>query len=249
MHTVAVRQTPDVLAGLTRSYLFEDLSADDLAPLAAAVRTRRLVRDEALWHIGDPADEICVVLEGEVKDSVVDVDGNEVVYFVHGPGMTFGEPGFFAVDKHRIVVVTAVVPTLLIVMRRAELEPFMDRHPSIKDRALEGLASATRWQSTMIASMFRRSLADRIGLRLLELVDSSSENVGGVRATPRISQSTLASMIGVSRENVNRGIALLVGDGFVRQEKGRYVIADEAGLRRRIGRDWPLAERRDRRLD
>jgi DNA-binding GntR family transcriptional regulator len=68
-------------------------------------------------------------------------------------------------------------------------------------------------------------------------------------ATPEISQSTLAAMIGVSRENVNRALATLVSDGLIRREKGRYVILDEARLRDRIGRDWPLAGRRDRRLD
>jgi len=242
-------QVPDVLNGLARSYLFEDLDQDDLAPLATVVTTRRLVPGEAVCRPGDVADEIWVVLEGEVKDSVVDADGNEVVHFVHGPGMTLGEPGFFAVDHHRIVEVVAVVPTVLIRLDRRELVPFMSEHPSIKDRALEGLASNTRWQSTMIASQAWRSLPDRIALRLLELVDTSPELVDGMPATAKISQSTLAAMVGVSRENVNRSLAQLVSAGFVRQEKGRYVITDEAGLRERIGRDWPLAGRRDRRLD
>jgi CRP/FNR family cyclic AMP-dependent transcriptional regulator len=249
MHTFAVRQIPDLPTGLARSYLFENLDRDDLAPLVAAVTSRRLLRGESLWRLGDAADEIYVVLDGEVKDSVVDVDGNEVVYFVHGPGMTFGEPGFFAVDHHRIVEVVALAPTVLIELHRRVLEPFMVEHPSVKDRALEGLASNTRWQTTMIASLVHRSLSDRIALRLLELVDSSPDRVDGMPATPKISQSTLAAMVGVSRENVNRALATLVSDGFVRHEKGRYVIVDEAGLRDRIGRDWPLAGRRDRRLD
>jgi CRP-like cAMP-binding protein len=239
----------DVVPGLARSYLFEDLDDADLAPLAARARTRRLVRGECVWRLGDSADEIGVVLSGEVKSSVVDVDGNEVVHFVHGPGMTIGEPGFFAVDHHRIVEVVAVAPAELIMLGRNLLVPFLARHPSIKDRALEGLASNTRWQTTMIASQLRRSLADRIGLRLLELVDSSRGRVEGLPATPRISQSTLAGMIGVSRENVNRALAMLVTAGLVRQDAGRYVIVDEAALRARIERDGPTAQRRDRRLD
>src|SRR6478736_4340847 len=131
MHTVAVPQAPDVLKGLARSYLFEDLDQEDLAPLAGVVTTRRLVPGETVFRPGDPADEIYVVLEGEVKDSVVDVDGNEVVYFVHGPGMTLGEPGFFAVDRNRIVEVVALKPTVLIRMDRRDLVPFMAAHPSI----------------------------------------------------------------------------------------------------------------------
>ena len=146
-----MQQAVDVLGGLSRSYLFEDLDRADLAALAAAATTRRLVRGEHLWQIGDPAEEILVVYEGEVKDSVVDTDGNEVTHFVHGPGMTFGEPGFFAVDRRRIVSVVALAATVLIRLDRRDLVPFMDKHQSIKDRALEGLASNTRWQSTLIA--------------------------------------------------------------------------------------------------
>jgi CRP/FNR family transcriptional regulator, cyclic AMP receptor protein len=243
-----VRTTGDeVLNGLCRSYLFEDLTSDELAPLASVVTTRQYVRGEYVWRVGDPADEICVVLHGEVKDSVLDADGFELVHFVHGTGMTFGEPGYFAVDRHRVVANIALEPTQLIKLPRRELQPFIERHPVIKDRALERLASDMRWQSTMIISIVRRSLADRIALRLLELVDSS-KRADGRPVTPKISQSTLAAMIGVSRENVNRALAGLVGDGLVRYDRGRYVIVDEVALRERIGRDWPSVLRRDRRL-
>jgi CRP-like cAMP-binding protein len=163
--------------------------------------------------------------------------------------MTFGEPGFFAVDRRRIVSVVALAATVLIRLDRRDLVPYMDKHQSIKDRALEGLASNTRWQSTLIASLFNRSLADRVALRLLELVDSGYERHDGLPSTPRISQSTLAAMIGVSRENVNRALAALTGEGLIRQEKGQYVLLNEAALRDHLARDWPIAGRRDRRLE
>jgi CRP/FNR family transcriptional regulator, cyclic AMP receptor protein len=239
----------EVLAGLSRSYLFEDLTADQLGPLAAVVTTRALVRGERLCHLDDAADEIWVVLSGEVKDAVVDADGFEVIHFVHGPGMTLGEPGFFSVERTRIVEVIAIRPTVVIRLHRRELVPFMARHPSVKDRVLESLASNTRWQSTMISSAARRPLTDRLILRLLELAESSPERGSGEASTPKISQSTLAAMIGVSRENVNRALAALAVDGAIRQEGGRYVLVDEDRLRREMSRDWPLAGRRDRRVD
>jgi CRP-like cAMP-binding protein len=112
-----------VLAGLFRSYLFENLTPEDLGPLAAAATTRVLVRGERLCHLGDPADEIWVLLSGEVKDSVVDADGYEVIHFVHGPGMTLGEPGFFCIERTRIVDVIAVKPTEVIRLHRRDLGP------------------------------------------------------------------------------------------------------------------------------
>jgi CRP-like cAMP-binding protein len=244
-----VRSVPDVLAGLSKSYLFEDLTIDDLRPLAAVSPTRVLVRNERLCHLGDPADELWVVLSGEVKDSVVDAEGYEVIHFVHGPGMTFGEPGYFSVERTRIVEVIALEPTVIILLRRADLGPFMAEHPTVKDRVLEALASNSRWQTTMISSAARRPLTDRLVLRLLELAESSPELSSGEATTPRISQSTLASMVGVSRENVNRALSALAIDGAIRQKDGRYILVDEDRLRREVSRDWPLAGRRDRRVD
>ncbi|MDQ6936153.1 MAG: Crp/Fnr family transcriptional regulator [Actinomycetota bacterium] len=243
-----MRRPYDVAGGLAQSYLFEGLTTEELEPLVAVVTTRLLVRGETLLRVGGTADEIYVVLSGEVKDSVVDAAGNEVVHFLHGPGMTFGEPAFFAVDRRRVLEVVAVAPSVVIRLGRRELEPFMARHPSIKDRALEKLASNTRWQTTMISSLLSRSLTDRLVLRLLELVDSSPERRAGLSTTPKISQSTLAAMVGVSRENVNRALSALAAQGAIRQENGRYVLVDEERLRRELARDWPLAARRDRRL-
>jgi CRP-like cAMP-binding protein len=248
VNTVLVRRPYDVLGGLSRSYLFEDLTAEDLAPLAAVVTTRQLVRGETLFRVGDPAHEICVILSGELKDCVVDVDGNEVVHFLHGPGMALGEPGYFAVDHRRLVEVIAVAPAMVILLGRREFEPFLRRHPCIKDRVLEKLASNTRWQTTMISSLLSRSLRDRLVLRLLEMVDSAPEKVAGLSVTPKLSQSTLAAMVGVSRENVNRALSALAATGSIRREAGRYVLVDEDRLRRELARDWPLAWRRDQRV-
>jgi CRP-like cAMP-binding protein len=162
-----------VVGGLARSYLFEDLTRDEIGPLAAVSMTRTYVRGERVCHLGDRADEIWVVLAGEVKDSVVDAEGYEVIHFVHGPGMTLGEPGFFAVEHSRIVEVIAVEPSMLIRLHRRDLVPFMQDHPQVKDHVLEALASNSRWQTTMLSSMARRSLTDRLILRLLELAESS----------------------------------------------------------------------------
>jgi CRP/FNR family transcriptional regulator, cyclic AMP receptor protein len=245
---VAVRESPDIVRGLRRSYLFEGLSADQLAPLAAVVTTRRVARGESVCRVGDDADEIYMVLSGEVKDSVVDADGCEVVHFLHGPGMTFGEPGFFALDHRRIVEVIATEPTVLLRLGRREFVPYMARYPVIKDHVLAKLASNQRWQTTMISSLATKSLIDRLVLRLLELVDSSPQRRDGLSITPRVSQTTLAAMIGVTRENVNRALATLMSSGAIRQENSRYVLVDEEGLRRRVARGvGPVAARHDRR--
>ena len=239
----------EVAAGLLRSYLFEGMTTEQVEPLAGVSATRRLVRGEYVWHAGDPADELYVVLSGEVKDCIIDVDGNEVIHFTHGPGMTLGQPGFFSQERYRILDSVAMTPTTLIRLARANLCPFLEQHGVVKDRALEGLASDLRWQTNLISSLLTQPLAQRLILRLLELIDPAPDRQPGKAVTPKITQSTLAAMIGVSRENVNRALAALALDGAIRMEGGRYVLVDEQRLRCEAAQGWPLGLRRDRRTD
>ena len=237
----------EVSRGLLRSYLFEGMTAEQIEPLAGVALARRLVRGEYVWHAGDPADELYVVLSGEVKDCIVDIDGNEVIHFVHGPGMTFGEPGFFAQERYRILDSVAMTPVTLIRLARSDLWPFLEQHGAVKDRVLEALASDLRFQTNLISSLLTRPLAQRLVLRLLELIDSSPERQSGRPVTPKITQSALAAMIGVTRENVNRALAALALDGSIRLEGCRYVLVDEERLRREVAQGWPLGLCRDRR--
>jgi CRP/FNR family cyclic AMP-dependent transcriptional regulator len=239
----------DILTGLSRSYLFEGMTRDEVEPLAGVTKARELVRGEHLCRVGDPADELFVVMSGEFKGYIVDADGDEVIHSLHGPGMTLGEPGYFAAEPVRIVAVVAVEPSIALRLERRWLAPFMERHPIMKDRALERLASNTRWQSLVISSLATRPLTERLVLRLLELVDSSPAGTAGDAVTPKISQANLAAMVGVSRENVNRALAALVSDGAIRQEGGRYVLVNEERLRQIVAGDWPRGARRDRRID
>jgi CRP-like cAMP-binding protein len=244
--TDAVRPGHDALRALSRSYLFEGLSAEALAPLAAVATSRSMVRGEHLWYPGDPANELYVVVTGEVKDYLLSSSGDELVHLMHGPGMTLGEPGFFSVERTRSVADVAVTPAVVIRLDRRDLEPFMQRNPAVKDRALEGLAATVRWYGGVVMSLEMRPLRDRILLRLLDLVDGRTSTPGEAVTAP-ISQSTLAGMTGVSRENVNRALAALMSDGTIRREGSRYVLVDEPRLRAEVARDWPVLGLRDRR--
>ena len=230
----------DRVATLLGTYLFEELSPAEVEPLARAATVRHLDRDEYVTHVGDPADELWVVASGQLKDQLVTEDGDEVVHMFCGPGMVLGEPGFFAPERNRIVAITAVEPTTLLVLGRTALEPFLRRHPAVVTRVIEGLASMTRTQNRLIVALARRPLQARLVLRLLELAETNVPREDGAVVTPKISQSTLAAMVGVSRENANRALAALAAQGTIQIESGRYVLPDPERLRVDVANGGPL---------
>ena len=217
---------PDRVSLLLGTYLFEELSPAEVEPLARSATIRRAARGEYLNHVGDPADELYVVASGQLKDSIVTQDGDEVVHTYFGPGMLIGEPGFFAPERNRVMAVVAVEPTTLLVIDREPLEAFLQRHPRVVTRALEGLASTARAQTQLIAMLSRRTLQERLLFRLVELAETNTSRDDGAGVTPKIPQSTLAAMVGVSRENVNRALSALAASGAIRIGSGSYVLPD-----------------------
>jgi len=240
---------PDRVSLLLGTYLFEDLSPAEIEPLARSATIRHTVRGEYLHHVGDPADELYLVASGQLKDSIVTEDGEEVVHTFYGPGMLIGEPGFFATERNRVMAVIAVEPTTVVVLWREHLEPFLLAHPRVITRAIEGLASVARWQTQLIAALSRRSLQERLLLRLVELAETNVTSEQGTGTTPKISQTTLAAMVGVSREKVNRALAALAAEGTIRIEGGGYVLPDLERLRTEIADGLPVLERRNRRIE
>jgi CRP-like cAMP-binding protein len=240
---------PDRVSLLLGTYLFEDLSPAEVEPLARSAAIRHTVRGEYLHHVGDPADELYLVASGQLKDSIVTEDGDEVVHTFYGPGMLIGEPGFFATERNRVMAVVAMEPTSILVLGRVALEPFLLAHPRVITRAIEGLASVARWQTQLIAALSRRPLQERLLMRLVELADTNATRDDGTGLTPKISQATLAAMVGVSRENVNRSLAALAARGVIQIDGGSYVLPNLDRLRTEISNGLPLLERRNRRFE
>jgi CRP/FNR family transcriptional regulator, cyclic AMP receptor protein len=230
----------DRVSLLLGTKLFGEVEPSELEPLARAGTIKRAVRGEHIVDPGDAADAIYVVASGQLKDAIYSADGAEVVHSLWEPGMILGEVGFLARQRTRVMSLIALEPSVLLVLRREPVMAFLTSHPAVALKLLEHLATTSRWQTEMIASLARRPLADRLLLRLLDLAESNGSIDQGSATAPRVSQSTLAAMVGASRENVNRALAALTASGTVRSEGGRYVVADPDGVRRAIIAGWPL---------
>jgi CRP-like cAMP-binding protein len=224
---------------LLSTRLFADEPPTELEPLAKAGSVRRPVRGEHVFEAGDPADSIYVVASGQLKDAIYAEDGAEVVHSLWEPGMVLGEVSFLA-RRARVMSLIALEPSVLLVLPRDAVMTFLAGHPPVAMKLLEHVASTSRWQTLMIASLARRPLSDRVLLRLLDLAESNGSIDRDTAVAPHVSQSTLAAMVGASRENVNRALAGLAAAGTVRAESGRYTISDPDGVRRSIIEGWPL---------
>jgi CRP/FNR family transcriptional regulator, cyclic AMP receptor protein len=166
--------------------------------------TRRVAefhRNECIYSQGDAADTVMYIQKGGVKLSVVNGSGKEAVVAMFGPTDFFGE-GCMAGQTLRMGSTTAVTPTTLLVIRKEELLRVLHEEHALSDHFIAYmLAHNIRVEEDLIDQLFNSS-EKRLARTLLLLARYGKQEQPD-RMLPKVSQETLASMVGTTRSRVN----------------------------------------------
>jgi CRP/FNR family transcriptional regulator, cyclic AMP receptor protein len=237
----------DPIRVLLSTYLFQDLSPAALEPLAATMRSQTYRRGEYLFHAGAPADFLHVVAAGRIKNSMTTSDGYEFIFEVVTPGGVFGEPGLFSRERNRLVDAMAMEPSIVFDIRRDQLIDFLHAHQVVMMRILEGLAAQAREPIETVTDVGYSQIRDRVVRKLLLIAAEEGHDRGDEagEVALSVSQTTLAGLVGATRENVNRALSSLAAEGELRVVQGRILILDLGALRARADRGWPQIHRRN----
>jgi CRP-like cAMP-binding protein len=229
------RYSPTVdLAGiLLQTPTFQDLSVQDVEELLPDLRRRSFDRGQTIWIEGDRADELAIVVDGQLKAHRVSVDGREVILGVYQAVGVTGEVGLFHPRGTRWLSLSAMTASTCLMIRRAPLVTFMSRHPAAMQRMLEQLSIAAVQAAYLFSGVAFGKIGSRVAGLLVSLVDEHGEETpDGIRLRLRMSQGEVAAHVAATRENVNRALATLVGAGVVSQRDGHFYIHDRAALQR-----------------
>jgi CRP/FNR family transcriptional regulator, cyclic AMP receptor protein len=171
----------------------------DTAGVARKVTEYR--RNESIYSQGDAAETVMYVQKGGVKLSVVNGSGKEAVVAMFGPTDFFGE-GCMAGQALRMGTTTAVTPTTLLVIQKDELLRVLHAEHELSDHFITYmLAHNIRVEEDLIDQLFNSS-EKRLARTLLLLARYGKQDQPD-RILPRVSQETLASMVGTTRSRVN----------------------------------------------
>lgn len=230
---MVARTDGDDVEVLLNTYLFRDLNPAGLGSLLPFVHRQRLRRGSYFYRIGEPSEQLWVLVSGQVKMLMLTPEGEETVLDVVMPGEMFGLPGLFSSDRRRIGESVATEPCVALSIEREALTRFLGHHPAAMGRLVTRLADLVREYAEAIALAAHDDLRGRVVRRLLDLAALHGESrPEGIRIGARISQETLAGMIGASRPKVNRALTELVADGHISLDAGWLTILDAARMRR-----------------
>jgi CRP-like cAMP-binding protein len=221
----------DPAEALLRTPIFQDLKRRDVEELLPDLRQRVYARGESVWLEGAPADALYVIVYGQLKSYRVSREGSEVIVLLNSGGEVAGEVGLFHPSGVRQVNVSAMEPTLCLVLAKVTLLAFMTRHPHAMERMLERLSEVAVKAAYSFSGVAFDDIRRRVAHALLTLGDEFGVPIRrGVRIRLRLSQRTLAALVAASRENVNRALSGYVSAGVVSQQDGYFVIHDRGVL-------------------
>jgi CRP/FNR family transcriptional regulator, cyclic AMP receptor protein len=172
--------------------------------LATAGLTRRISRfapSAVIFAQGAVAQTVFYIQDGEVKLSVLSPKGKEAVVAVLGPGNFFGE-GCLAAQTHRMATARALTAAVVLKIPKAEMTRTLHDHASFSDRFIAHMLTRNiRVENDLVDQLFN-STEKRLA-RILLLLARYGSSDATPRDLPKLSQETLAEMVGTTRSRVN----------------------------------------------
>jgi CRP-like cAMP-binding protein len=150
---------------------------------------------------GDPATSVMYVEQGTVQLSVLSHTGKEAVIAVLDVGQFFGE-GCLVGQLQRMATASAMAACSIVVVEKQDMVRQLHAQPAFADRFLTHMLTRNiRVEEDLIDQLFNSS-EKRLARTLLLLARYGEPEVSH-RALPRVSQETLAEMVGTTRSRVN----------------------------------------------
>jgi CRP/FNR family transcriptional regulator, cyclic AMP receptor protein len=194
--------------------------------LDSAGLARRIVeyqKTEKIYSQGESTNDVLYIQKGSIKLSVVNEVGKEAVVAMLGPGDFFGEGGI-AGQVVRMGTATAITPTTLLVIEKKEMVRVLHTEHAFSDRFLAYmLARNIRVEEDLVDQLFNSS-EKRLARTLLLLAQYGGKDQPEKRL-PKVSQETLAEMVGTTRSRVNFFMNKFKKLGFIKYEDGIHIDA------------------------
>jgi CRP/FNR family transcriptional regulator, cyclic AMP receptor protein len=178
---------------------------DAAAFLASAGLGRRIIQlapKDSFFSQGDPADSVFYLQKGRAKVTVVSAAGKEATITLFSAGDFVGEEALAAVAGLRLATATAIVACTALKIRREEMIRVMHEEHEFSDLFLKFLLERSmRIQADLVDQLFNSS--EKRLARILLLMAEFGKPGEPEQYIPKITQETLAEMIGTTRSRVS----------------------------------------------
>jgi CRP/FNR family transcriptional regulator/CRP/FNR family cyclic AMP-dependent transcriptional regulator len=214
--------------------IFNGLRDEALLTLSNIMRRRTFRAGDAIFHRDDPGQVLYVIKEGKVKICLISPDGQEISLVVLGKGECFGELALLD-GLPRSADAISLEKVECYTLQRSDFHAAIMKNPEIAIQVLEVLSRRIRSTDQQVEDLIFLDVYGRVAKKLLELAETHGSKVeDGVRIDVRLTQQELASMVGSSRESVNKVMGDFTERRYLSTDKHRVTLHRLDALKRRI---------------
>lgn len=216
--------------------MFRDLSDEELQGIGNVAILRTYDRKSVVFHEGARKEAVFFVKEGLVKTFKTDENGHEHIVSLLKPGEMFPHAGLFHSETYPATAV-AVVETRLIAVPVHSFEQQLIRFPSVAMKMLRVMEEKIAELQGKLQELTGHDVQDRGLAFLLKLAEHyGTRKEGEVHIEIPMTHQDIASVIGTTRETVNRLLNQLRKEGILETTRSGLIIYDLEGLRQWRGR-------------
>jgi CRP/FNR family transcriptional regulator, cyclic AMP receptor protein len=181
-------------------------------------KVRQFKRAEIVFSQGAAAESVMYIQEGGVKITAVSASGKEAIIAILGPGEFFGE-GCLAGQTVRMGNATAITASTVLVIDKKEMQHVLHEQHDLSDLFINFVLTRNiRVEEDLVDQLFN-STEKRLARTLLLLARYGKQD-HPQRVLPKVSQETLAEMIGTTRTRVNLFMNKFRKLGFIKYNGG-----------------------------
>jgi len=204
-----------------------ELTDAQLMELLAQAKLRRFERDEVIYHRGDPARDLHIVVDGSVKLIREDVEGREVLLWVLERGGVLGQSAVFGRPRPTTAIATTDAATIQLLGETCAR--MLERNPRILYRAFEMFEARVEKLTQALEDVMLLDVPSRLAKYLLDS--------GNGQADPHaltLTQDELAAAVGSTRVTVNKVLADFEHRGLIRVARRHIDVLAPERLRKEI---------------
>lgn len=192
---------------------------------------RRFRRREVIFHAGDAANSMHVIVTGHVSVQVSTRGGDLAILTVLGPGSSFGEIALLRDDAERSASVVALDAVETWMIGKADFVRLRATNPAMDRFLVAQLSRYIKRQDARLLEALYVPADKRVLRRVIAMSRVYGDGTAGT-VVP-LTQDTLASMAGTTRPTANQVLRAAERDGLVTMTRGQVCIEDPQGLARR----------------
>jgi CRP-like cAMP-binding protein len=203
--------------------LLRGLEPQEIEPIWAAARTRRVPAKSVITYQGEPADHLLVLWKGRARYFFETPDGKKLIMMWIAPGQTLGGAALAQRASTYLLSTEAVRDSVVLAWDGPTIRGFARRFSQLLENAIVTAVDYLSWYVAAHAALCSQNARQRLASVLLGYTSSMGQRVsGGIEFD--ISNTELASAANITPYTASRILSEWQKSGAIRKQRGKIVV-------------------------